>query len=605
MAMTDAELNTLTLELYWWFTRDGRKRVKGPYEALPRLSRSEVNDLFIHIVEVLIDRLTTNSANTSPTQRSHDQKQAERLRSIVADAVMRDSGGQLERLLMPVFRTAVDRLNRKRRSNPPGPQNRAPQPAAGARPTPAPPARPTRPPSPIPPFPQNPRFEKQTVPPMPPEHRSLGNSSEPTPPDPRYADPPEVVPAESPPPAAEAAAEVAPPTPSSAWKYLPLPENEPEPHTEFDARAGKGADGYPIVGARVRGKKHKHEGTHCDDWFEYSQAGIWTILVASDGGGSYKFSRCGAKLACRAAVKSLEGSLASRAVRSRTLEQWGKPESFAEDDLAAVKNDLIASFGAAVAAVKGFVAENASRPDFTAALGRPLAERDLSATLLVCLHAQVPYEGGKMGLVLGCSIGDGMVAVIARDGSAKLLMTPDSGEHSGETRFLDEREAQPAKLAARVFPFLGGFRAIMLMTDGVADDYFPNETEIPRLYADLILNGVVPVGGADEKDVRSAKEGPNGVALAAITAADITRPGESPSAEGILRPDLRSAEALAERLGLTPAQIATDAPLLTLAERAGLIAGGSASREAALRLWLDAYQVRGSFDDRTLLVMYK
>src|SRR5207237_7970690 len=63
---------------------------------------------------------------------------------------------------------------------------------------------------------------------------------------------------------------------ASAWKYLPPPNNEPDPHAEYDARMGFSPEGWPILAARVRGKKHKHEGTHCDDWFEFATAGPWT-----------------------------------------------------------------------------------------------------------------------------------------------------------------------------------------------------------------------------------------------------------------------------------------------------------------------------------------
>ena len=52
-------------------------------------------------------------------------------------------------------------------------------------------------------------------------------------------------------------------------------------------------------------KKHKHEGTHCDDWFDFATAGKWTILAVADGGGSYRFSRVGAQAAAEAVVRSL------------------------------------------------------------------------------------------------------------------------------------------------------------------------------------------------------------------------------------------------------------------------------------------------------------
>src|SRR5262249_28969779 len=57
---------------------------------------------------------------------------------------------------------------------------------------------------------------------------------------------------------------------ASGWKYLPPPAGEPDAHEESAARLATSPEGWPLLGARVRGKKHKHEGTHCDDWFEFT-----------------------------------------------------------------------------------------------------------------------------------------------------------------------------------------------------------------------------------------------------------------------------------------------------------------------------------------------
>ena len=96
-----------------------------------------------------------------------------------------------------------------------------------------------------------------------------------------------------------------PVNPGSAWKYKPLPADEPDPHEESQTLSLPVGDGWTVTGARVRGKKHKHEGTHCDDWFEARQSGSWVIIAVSDGAGSSKFSRIGARASCQAAVDFL------------------------------------------------------------------------------------------------------------------------------------------------------------------------------------------------------------------------------------------------------------------------------------------------------------
>ncbi len=53
----------------------------------------------------------------------------------------------------------------------------------------------------------------------------------------------------------------------SQWVYRAVPADEPDPHPEDGAEAFTTPDGDVLLAARVRGKKHKHEGTHGDDWF--------------------------------------------------------------------------------------------------------------------------------------------------------------------------------------------------------------------------------------------------------------------------------------------------------------------------------------------------
>src|SRR5262249_13592089 len=122
----------------------------------------------------------------------------------------------------------------------------------------------------------------------------------------------------------------APETPLGQWKYLPLPDKDKEPdwHEENDARFEVSPDGWPLIGARVRGKKHKHEGTHCDDWFAFRVSDPWTVIAVSDGAGSRKFSRVGARAACEAAVTALAGNLSGRKLKERTgglIDRWNDP----------------------------------------------------------------------------------------------------------------------------------------------------------------------------------------------------------------------------------------------------------------------------------------
>ena len=66
---------------------------------------------------------------------------------------------------------------------------------------------------------------------------------------------------------------------ASLWQYKPVSEDEPEGFEEYIS-SGEDIEGGSVTAARVRGKKHKHDGTNCDDWFEYDVNGDWKILIA-------------------------------------------------------------------------------------------------------------------------------------------------------------------------------------------------------------------------------------------------------------------------------------------------------------------------------------
>ena len=70
---------------------------------------------------------------------------------------------------------------------------------------------------------------------------------------------------------------------------------------------------------------------------------------------------------------------------------------------------------------------------------------------------------------------------------------PDSGDFSGETDFLTSPQMKNKdNLQSRTRISKSPASLLLVMTDGVADDYFPNNTQLLRLCCDLILNGIIP-----------------------------------------------------------------------------------------------------------------
>lgn len=411
--------------------------------------------------------------------------------------------------------------------------------------------------------------------------------------------------------------------PKLPWVYKPVPEG-PHKHDEAYESERKSPQGWPVLGARARGKKHKHEGTNCDDWYEFGTAGSWTIIAVSDGGGSYQLSRVGAKTACRAAIDQLAERFA--AIEPKELESPTKLESSEMCEQA--RKAIIEAMRCALTCVLDAVNEERVKREKTIQSVREnlshddginleskhavVTERDFYCTLLLCAHTQIRIGNKQYSMILGCSVGDGMIAAVTKnavDGSraVTLLMKSDGGEFSGETEFLTRRMVQEDMLKGKLFISLNSSPCcIMVMTDGVSDDYFPNNPRIAELYADLVLNRIVAQPKCDTKEVIKA--------LAETEISTHENLSTIPlwqSVDRLLWPDqvketrCASVKVLASALGLsTEVVVGSDALLCSSVQYAEtpLTPEESAASKRLLE-WLDSYHEKASFDDRTLVVL--
>lgn len=211
----------------------------------------------------------------------------------------------------------------------------------------------------------------------------------------------------------------------------------------------------------------------------------------------------------------------------------------------------------------------------------------MSCTLLLAVCRAVEVDGRPLQFVMACQVGDGMVGVVHRDGRAFPLGAADSGGHAGETEFLTSAgKTDPDFLAGKTDGKVIDMQALLVMTDGVADDYFPGDTHLARLWADLVVNGI--------PDLTPPPEG-------VVAADEYGTPIERVMADPRETVTLHSAEAFAERLGTTADELVKHPPRL----RAGRRPVRGATAADRLRAWLDAYHVRGSFDDRTLVCIHR
>lgn len=376
---------------------------------------------------------------------------------------------------------------------------------------------------------------------------------------------------------------------AALWKYAPIPES-PEPYPEYRT-SYKDDNGTMITAARVRGKKHKHEGTNCDDWYEFDTVGSWTVCVVSDGAGSKRLSRIGARVSSEAACAYIKEQL-SALDRSQTENSLSMP--FDKAEFTAVCSKLAeimrSGFSAAYSAVEGAYLIRSEDEKFTADLGRKCDIKDLSATLLAA--AVIPLKNGET-FVISVAVGDGMVAAVNADGdftsALKLLGNTDKGGFSGETEFLDGTKTAE-KLYSNTKIMRGKVSAVMMMTDGVADDYYPNSPELLRLYLDLMLNGII---GFPTETYEPEK-------------GDAPEPEKYPWVnDSSVEVSLAYAKNILAKNGLTLEEL-WEKRFGSLMHKSSLEAFGetlSSDRSERLKVWLDNYSQRGSFDDRTLVLI--
>ena len=395
-------------------------------------------------------------------------------------------------------------------------------------------------------------------------------------------------------------------TPSEArWQYHPVPSETmmPDPYPEYACRLVSGAHDLRLIAARVRGKKHKHEGTNCDDWFEIASCGAWNLIAVADGAGSKQFSRVGAKTACEVAVTSLCTALNELRLEPRcwtdttTVFARDQDDEFIQADLRLMGDSLRQAVLKAFQSVQQAAAVRRGSEHHQHALGRDIEVYDLSTTLLLMAHTVVRDGTGRpYDLAMSIAIGDGVIGALSWDGRVYLMMDADHGQFSGETEFLSARVMEPEWLKRRLRLFIGPpRRAFLVMSDGVADDYFPNNPGLARLFGDLTLNGLVGLPPLPDAETESLPALTDGASVESPTVA-----GARLTAEGTQHLALYSIQRYAEQLRMPLDQVLTEPALL----RAGCRPDPLPGRDAAERLltWLDAYQVRGSFDDRTLVI---
>ena len=378
---------------------------------------------------------------------------------------------------------------------------------------------------------------------------------------------------------------------AAMWKYNPVPES-PEPYPESSCSAAN-ESGFEIIAATVRGKKHKHDGTNCDDYYAFEIFEGAVIAAAADGAGSKLFSRIGAKAACEAVIKYVKARFSAiKRDNPSYLEILGLPLDNADfgamcGKVAAMLRD---SYAEAFAAVEAAYEKRKDYPEFEEAAGRKPELKDFSCTLLASVAIPVETANGREYLTASIQLGDGMIAAVDENNANPLILlgTADGGSFSGETEFLtSEQFRSPESLMSRTKIRRGKLTTLMLMTDGVADDYYPNSPQLLRLVLDLKLNNILEIAEPE-----------------LITDVTVPQPVEYPWVnDGDVKYALQYTKNVLAETDMTLEQLWQDKYAQKKASLASFDIVHDKDKAEMLRIWLDNYVERGSFDDRTLLII--
>ena len=274
------------------------------------------------------------------------------------------------------------------------------------------------------------------------------------------------------------------------WKVLePDDPSDPIEHEVFEARAG--CPGWQIIAASVRGKLHAHKAQWREDSFKWGTTDGWTVLAVSDGAGSSRLSRVASRLACESAVTHLQQLLAGYTVAPADQQPT-------DGDLQRLRSLLADAGGKSRMAI------------LLEAQRRAASVKDFSATLLVVAHT----AWQDRDLVVALLVGDAAIG-LATVAGAKRLGTSDHGQYSSETKFLTTPGVELEFHNRVLFSLPLGLTAIALMSDGVSDDFYPEEKRIGEVFHADPIDGLTAKGGGTLRGLLGgvAKETRGGEAL--------------------------------------------------------------------------------------------
>lgn len=274
------------------------------------------------------------------------------------------------------------------------------------------------------------------------------------------------------------------PDPRTMWKNLPSERSDPYWKEDEQHSSVRGPD-LSIIAASKRGRSHAHVGSFRDDDYriEHLADSGWYVAVLADGAGSARYSRRGAAIICERAKEHILTSLTDGTVQiDASAQAYAYAQVQAQTDVLPpeqveagyqeLHTNLSRIVGnAAYWAVKAIHDEIQERNDLGGIF------KDYSSTALIAVCKRYPFGT----LCAAYWIGDGAIGIYSKRDGITLLGDVDSGEFSGQTRFLDNTAVDHEVLRKRTrFAIVPDMTALVLMTDGVSDAKFETEARLAR-----------------------------------------------------------------------------------------------------------------------------
>ena len=262
------------------------------------------------------------------------------------------------------------------------------------------------------------------------------------------------------------------PDPKSLWKNIDSDRNDPYWKEDNISDSSVFGSKKLIVGSK-RGRSHAHEGIFRDDdfGFSFSEQTGWGIIAVADGAGSAKYSRKGSLLACQNVIEYFKN------IPQEELDKLSEAICAEINESNESNQKVISSFCITNLGKAAFSAVTAIK---TEAHIKAAQVKDYSTTLI---FAFVKEFGEKL-FISSFWVGDGGIGIFSKEpNTVSLLGVPDSGEFSGQTRFLTMNEifADNAYITRIKYKIVDKSAKLILMTDGITDAKFQTDSALENI----------------------------------------------------------------------------------------------------------------------------